>query len=517
MKVYLYLFEDYWEFVRAIGEELNARFPGRLEIIGLAARRGTVKEKIEKSGLPVARYDWLGDLERNWVSRPVDTNRLAELERMFGTEAMRLLINSDRELALGYTTGAVYARTPLRRMVETNDETRWAYAVGALDYFLNTFKREKPDLVFFNEFTMAYEVAAHMVAKHLGIPCLSGHVSRFGGLYILTETLERRFPSVEKVVAEAEERPEKIQQEHRAYALDYLKNFRERPRLPDYSVHFMSRAKQAASLTRLLKATGAGLARWAAIVLGLKGTRGLLRQRNGWDLLAQDWRIFREARRALGGNFFEDATQYLSKPFIYFPLHVEPESSTLVLANKNSNQLAVLEQIAKSMPMGWRLLVKEHVPMLGLRPEGFYDAIRRMPDVHLVSPFAENFRLIERSRCVVVITGTAAWEAVLLGKPAVYLGASEFEFLNEGFVSIRELSQIGPAVARAMSLPPMRDEKIVAMVAACRQVAVPLPVDAYAYQHYGQDGARKMAEHQGAIKILVDQLLASANAEKGMS
>jgi hypothetical protein len=39
----------------------------------------------------------------------------------------------------------------------------------------------------------------------------------------------------------------------------------------------------------------------------------------------------------------------------------DPESSTMVLAEKHTDQMAVIEAIAKSMPVGMRLVVKEHI------------------------------------------------------------------------------------------------------------------------------------------------------------
>ena len=50
-------------------------------------------------------------------------------------------------------------------------------------------------------------------------------------------------------------------------------------------------------------------------------------------------------------------------PFIFFPLHLEPERTLLMKAPFYTNQLSLIENIAKSIPIGYKLLVKEHPAM----------------------------------------------------------------------------------------------------------------------------------------------------------
>ena len=46
--------------------------------------------------------------------------------------------------------------------------------------------------------------------------------------------------------------------------------------------------------------------------------------------------------------------------FIYFPLHVEPERQTLIVAPFYTNQIELITNIVKSLPVGYKLFVKEH-------------------------------------------------------------------------------------------------------------------------------------------------------------
>ena len=79
MKAYLYFFEDYIDFIFALAKELTLK-NNNLELIGLAARRSTVRSKIDKANLPIKHYDWIGDLEREWLSVPLDHDKLKKYE-----------------------------------------------------------------------------------------------------------------------------------------------------------------------------------------------------------------------------------------------------------------------------------------------------------------------------------------------------------------------------------------------------------------------------------------------------
>src|SRR5690606_3825451 len=114
------------------------------------------------------------------------------------------------------------------------------------------------------------------------------------------------------------------------------------------------------------------------------------------------------SRLALPSGLFRQVGELPTRPFVYFPLHVDPEASTMVLAPDHTDQLAVIESLAKRLPFGMSLVVKERVRMLGRRPRGFYETIRRFPSVSLASPLESTFQLIQRSTFVAAITGTAA-------------------------------------------------------------------------------------------------------------
>jgi hypothetical protein len=185
-------------------------------------------------------------------------------------------------------------------------------------------------------------------------------------------------------------------------------------------------------------------------------------------------RLRRLARVAIGNlrGVFEPPVA--GEPYILYPIHYQPEASTLVQAPMYVDQLPLIHDIARSMPMGYRLYVKEHLTNRGRRPLEFYDQIRAIPAVRLLGPDEDTWALIQGASAIVVITGTMGWEGILFDKPVISFGDVFFNLL--------------PHVYRALDVPkdgwyrlfkdavtrhrPDRDA-VLAMISAMQQCSFP--------------------------------------------
>lgn len=129
-------------------------------------------------------------------------------------------------------------------------------------------------------------------------------------------------------------------------------------------------------------------------------------------------------------SFFDKPVE--GEPYVYMPLHLIPESTTFSIAPFWINELSAIEAVSKALPAGWYLYVKEHQAMLGERGEEFYRKVKKIPNVKLVqfNYYTDPKPWIENARAVVAITGTAAYEAVLLGKPGFVFGDVPFELIK---------------------------------------------------------------------------------------
>ncbi|MHB8540293.1 MAG: capsular polysaccharide export protein, LipB/KpsS family [Candidatus Acidiferrales bacterium] len=138
------------------------------------------------------------------------------------------------------------------------------------------------------------------------------------------------------------------------------------------------------------------------------------------------WQPFWEDSMRIARHVISEAAIFERKiaegPKVYFPLHVQPEFTTDVRAPFFTNQAALIENISKSVPIGYRLIVKEHPGMKGERKPGYYRQIKKLCNVHLLSPSVDSHRVIEQSDAVLTITGSSAWEAILYGKPVIAFG-----------------------------------------------------------------------------------------------
>jgi hypothetical protein len=118
--------------------------------------------------------------------------------------------------------------------------------------------------------------------------------------------------------------------------------------------------------------------------------------------------------------------------FVYFPLHVEPERNLLIDAPYYTNQLEVIMNIAKALPVEYKLYVKEHYNMKfrGWRDISFYKNILDLPNVELIHPSVTPEKIIKSCSLVITIAGTAGLEALFFEKPAIVFANTVFSEIS---------------------------------------------------------------------------------------
>ena len=110
--------------------------------------------------------------------------------------------------------------------------------------------------------------------------------------------------------------------------------------------------------------------------------------------------------------------------YLVYPLHYEPEASTLIRAFHFSDQMCVIKQIIKVLPLGVKLVVKEHGGNQGYRKNNFYRELYYFPNVILVPPEYDGRKLITNSLGLITLTGRMGWEALTMNKPVIAFGKS---------------------------------------------------------------------------------------------
>lgn len=110
-------------------------------------------------------------------------------------------------------------------------------------------------------------------------------------------------------------------------------------------------------------------------------------------------------------------------------MRYQPELTTTPLGNESSDQFYVLRALSRSLPKGYKLVVKEHPSQFSRvlfgeqgRYVGCWELVLRLNNIVLADLSVSSISLIQNASAVVTITGTAGWEAMVNGKPCLHFG-----------------------------------------------------------------------------------------------
>ena len=144
-------------------------------------------------------------------------------------------------------------------------------------------------------------------------------------------------------------------------------------------------------------------------------------------------RLSAAIKRSYRSSYIDSALarKVKNEKFVYYPLTVEPERTLSISAPFYMDQLEMIRNIARSIPVDFKLYVKEHYGMKyrHWRPISYYKTIMDLPNVTMIHPSLDNVELIKNCSIVFVITGTAGLEAAYYGKPSIIFGHTSYDSL----------------------------------------------------------------------------------------
>ena len=155
-------------------------------------------------------------------------------------------------------------------------------------------------------------------------------------------------------------------------------------------------------------------------------------------------------------------------PYIYHALHYQPEATTAPLAGPFVDQILITEILSRA---GVPVYVKEHPHMSKNRSVEYYARLLNIPSVQLVSRRESTYKLIDNARAVATATGTAGWEAILRGKPALVFGNIFWQHAPGAF-SIGSVADLEEVMERLQTWKPNK-HKLGAFLAALGDYIVP--------------------------------------------
>lgn len=147
-----------------------------------------------------------------------------------------------------------------------------------------------------------------------------------------------------------------------------------------------------------------------------------------------------------------DSSPNIDIPFVYFPMNINEEMNLLHYAPFYTNQIDVIRNVSKSIPIDYLLLVKEHIGagLRGWNDIQYYKEILEIPNVKLVHPNYDNNKLIEKSKLVITIRGSSGLTAVKYQKPSIIFGPQPFEFIPSVY-RVKSFSELPNLIKKAIS------------------------------------------------------------------
>ena len=126
-------------------------------------------------------------------------------------------------------------------------------------------------------------------------------------------------------------------------------------------------------------------------------------------------------------------TPDLTKPYIIFLLHLQPEATTLPQGDVFSEQETMLEILAAATEkLGISLFVKEHF-VQPYRAKGFYDRLSQLRNVTLLHTDIDSKKLIRDSIATASCNGQVMNESLYNGKPTIFFGNTVFQGMPGAF------------------------------------------------------------------------------------
>lgn len=114
---------------------------------------------------------------------------------------------------------------------------------------------------------------------------------------------------------------------------------------------------------------------------------------------------------------------------VYF-LHFSPEYTVDSLGKFYRDEEHLIKNISMSLPADHLLLVKEHPAMAGLREKTFFHEILKCNNIVLLHPSVDSHQVIKQASLIFSIIGSAALEAMFVGKQAIVFGKNAFTETN---------------------------------------------------------------------------------------
>ena len=132
--------------------------------------------------------------------------------------------------------------------------------------------------------------------------------------------------------------------------------------------------------------------------------------------------------------------------YVFFPLSVVLERHILIGAPYSINQIELVKNIAKSLPVNYNLVIKEHPAQSSRewRTISEYKDLLKVPNTIVMHPSSNDEILIKNSSLIITTAGSIGFQSSLYGKPCLVFGDVIYSYLPsvKKIMSLETLPQL---------------------------------------------------------------------------
>ncbi len=431
------------------------------------------------------------DVHAGFENEILDWDFLNSLEKDFGLPTLWPYLEIDRIVRYGQLLREYPHNTPSyshHQMLQILQKK--ARAV------IEFLEREKPDFIFYSAIGATASLLMYHIAKKKGIKVLHLLTPRIKSEQLLSEHYSM-FTGFENIEPSEDERTR---------ARTFIAEFRTKP--APYTVIDSILEKPLSRFLhfkfliprRLIASVQFSITQWTSYFND--PARHDYSTIKPWNLAFD--RARRKLRILIGYDDLYD-TPTEGENYAYYPLHMEPEVVTMLYAPIYNDQLWVAKQIAKSLPVGYTLYIKEHLAMFGFRTRAFYKELKKIPNVKLISPTVSSFDLIKDAKIITNLTGTVGWEALLMQKPVITFGDIFYNVLS-GTKQCTDISQLPHLIKEQLTSHAHDEEELVEFIAKVFHESIPLDL----VDIWERERGASVRERRAELIPLIDLIYAKA-------
>ncbi|MEX2526769.1 MAG: hypothetical protein WEA09_03965 [Gemmatimonadota bacterium] len=402
--------------------------------------------ELKEDGEPLKEWE----IVRRGAGRAPKGGEIEAWEARLDVPSLWPALIADRRLMNG-------PRSKLRQDYQpqyTHDQLQ-GIALETAECLWNSFQRVRPDVVVSFGPSTAGGVMADLVARAMGIPVFTLKATKISNFITLGDGFREEHPHIREAYRRHIRGDRQPHPEHIQAARILVEAARTTRLVYEGAVSGRHHRSILAGLWTFL--TGFPRALTVDLLTRTKGaqTDPQYVSRTAWlweEEVGSSRRITRQARLLRHRTLGPDELRRV--PFLFMPLNSEPEIALSVYSRFTLNQIEVIRNVAQSLPLGWRLVLKEHPRSHGRRSDGYYHRVLEIPNVYFVPVETRPAELFAEARCTLVISSFMGFESVLAGKPCLVLGRTLYSDLPAPLVQeVRAFEDLPNLIHTAVETP----------------------------------------------------------------